>query len=81
MPSARLRRKNPGRLVDYFQIELGQPVQIRGFGGPPIVDADGHLVGVMTVRFTPFTTDEDYQEAGGQDGSLGIQLLDTQRTR
>src|SRR5262249_42271543 len=64
-----------GRMGDNFRFELEQPVRIRGFSGAPILDGRGHLIGVMPVQFVPFTIGEDSLEAGGQDASLGLELL------
>jgi len=53
----------------FFRYNLETPVDIRGFSGAPIVDKDGHLVGVMTIWFQPRMKGNQYLEAGGQDAS------------
>ncbi len=55
--------------VAFFRYELETAVDIRGFSGAPIVDKNGHLVGVMTVWFTPRMKGDQFLEAGGQDAA------------
>ena len=55
--------------VAFFRYDLETPVDIRGFSGAPIVDKDGHLVGVMTVWFQARMQGNEFLEAGGQDAS------------
>lgn len=64
----------PGTVVErgnvaFFRYELETPVDIRGFSGAPIVDTNGHLVGVMTVWFKPRRNGDQFLEAGGQDAA------------
>lgn len=61
-----------------FRYTLETPVVLRGFSGAPIVDANGHLVGVMTVMFPAFNVDGEYLEGGGLDASLALELLKQQ---
>jgi len=65
-----------GRMRDAFRFELDEPVELRGFSGAPIVDANGQLVGVLTVTFTPFESAGEHLEAGGEDVAVGLRFLD-----
>lgn len=58
-----------------FRYALETPVELRGFSGAPIVDANGHLVGVMTLMFPAFNLDGAYLEGGGLDASLALEFL------
>ncbi|REG26514.1 trypsin-like peptidase [Archangium gephyra] len=58
-----------------FRYVLETPVVLRGFSGAPIVDANGHLAGVMTIQFPAFNVDGEYLEGGGLDASLALEFL------
>ena len=64
-----------GRMGHNFRFELANGVHLFGFSGAPIVDTHGQVVGVMTVQFSAFKIGDEHLEAGGQDGSLGLQLF------
>ncbi len=74
------QRDYPGRVSGragqgVFRYTLETPVMLRGFSGAPIVDANGHLVGVMTLMFPAFSIDGEYLEGGGLDASLALEFL------
>lgn len=55
-----------------FRFSINPPVELSGFSGAPIIDANGHLVGVMTISFEPARTAAGHTEAGGQQvGRVG----------
>jgi hypothetical protein len=54
---------------DRFRYDLDPPVELRGFSGAPIIDENGHLVGVMTVWFDARKNGETYLEGGGEDAA------------
>ena len=60
---------------DRFRYTLSPPVDLRGFSGAPIVDADGRAVGVMTVWFNGETVDGKDLDGGGEDIATALRLL------
>src|SRR3990172_8602595 len=52
---------------DRFRYSITPAVDLHGFSGAPIVDANGLLVGVMTICFSPQMSGEKFFEAGGED--------------
>ncbi len=58
--TARFRR-------DYWRFDIDPPVEIPGFSGAPILDANGYVVGLMTVWFEPKMSGKKWLEAGGED--------------
>lgn len=60
---------------DRFRYDLTPPVEIRGFSGAPILDAAGHVVGVMTVWFDTKTEGGKTLEAGAEDAAAVLALL------
>jgi hypothetical protein len=54
---------------DYFQFRIDLSVDLRGFSGAPILDTDGHVVGVMSGFFSNLKTDAEgkYLDAAGED--------------
>ena len=62
---------------DRFRFDITPPVDIHGFSGAPIVDKNGHLVGVMTVSFNPRMSGDKFLEAGGEDIASIYDLLET----
>ncbi|HVJ92158.1 MAG TPA: serine protease, partial [Labilithrix sp.] len=52
-----------------FRFDLDPPVDLRGFSGAPIVDDDGHVVGVMSIGFRPAQKGSKYLEGGGDDAT------------
>jgi hypothetical protein len=67
------------RAGDRFRYDIDPPVDIRGFSGAPVVDVNGHVVGVMTVWFEPKMQGEMFLEAGGEDAASVSRLIDRQR--
>jgi hypothetical protein len=67
------------RLRDRFRYDIAPPVDIRGFSGAPILDRDGHVVGIMTVWFEPITHGDQFLEAGGEDAGSIYDLVQTPR--
>jgi S1-C subfamily serine protease len=63
---------------DRFQYTLSPPVDLRGFSGAPIVDSQGHVVGVMTVWFERALEDGKDTLGGGQDTAFVADLLKSQ---
>lgn len=64
------------RYGDRFRYDIDPPVDIRGFSGAPILDSNGHVVGVMTVWFEPKMRGDDYLEAGGEDAASVYPLVE-----
>lgn len=60
---------------DRFRYDLKPAVDLRGFSGAPIIDKNGHLVGVMTVWFDPKMSGDQYLEGGGEDLTFVYQAL------
>lgn len=58
-----------------FRFTVDPPVDLRGFSGAPIIDARGHLVGVLTLGFEPDETSKGHVEGGGQDVGGMAKLL------
>jgi hypothetical protein len=67
------------RSGDLFRYDIDPPVDIRGFSGAPVIDGNGHVVGVMTVWFEPRMRGEQFLEAGGEDAGSVYQLIERQR--
>jgi hypothetical protein len=67
------------RKRDRFRYTLNPPVDLRGFSGAPIVDADGRVVGVMTIWFKRQIVDEKDTEGGGEDSTTALGLLGNDR--
>jgi hypothetical protein len=67
------------RVGDRFRYDIDPPVDIRGFSGAPIIDRNGHVVGVMTVWFEPKMQGEKFLEAGGEDAASVYRLIERQR--
>ena len=57
------------RRSDRFRYDLDPPVEIPGFSGAPIVNVQGHVVGVMSVWFEPKMDGKMFLEAGGEDAA------------
>lgn len=53
-----------------FRYRIQPPVELRGFSGAPLVDRDGHLVGVMTIWFEPDKTDAGDAEGGAEEAGV-----------
>lgn len=68
--------KVTARQGDRFRYDIDPPVDLRGFSGAPILDANGHVVGVMTVWFDPKRKDDKYLEAGGEDAASIYSLVE-----
>jgi hypothetical protein len=64
---------------DRFRFGINPPVDIRGFSGAPIIDKNGHLVGVMTVWFIPKMEGDNFLEAGGEDAASLLPLIQDRR--
>ncbi len=62
-----------------FRYDIDPPVDIRGFSGAPVVDRNGHVVGVMTVWFEPKMQGGRFLEAGGEDASSVYGLIESPR--
>jgi hypothetical protein len=60
---------------DLCGYDLNSPVDIRGFSGAPILDANGYVVGVMMVWFEPKMAGDNFLEAGGQDAAFIYELV------
>jgi S1-C subfamily serine protease len=60
---------------DRFRYKLSPPVDLRGFSGAPIVDADGRVVGIMTIWFNPDTVDGKHLDGGGEDIATALKHL------
>jgi hypothetical protein len=58
-----------------FAYSLDPPVDLRGFSGAPIVDAAGHVVGVMSIWFKRKLVDGKDTEGGGEDASVLVPYL------
>jgi hypothetical protein len=71
--------KVTSRAGDRFRYDIDPPVDIRGFSGAPIIDRNGHVVGVMTVWFEPKMQGEKFLEAGGEDAASIYPLVERQR--
>jgi len=71
--------KVTNRSGDRFRYDIDPPVDIRGFSGAPVIDGNGHVVGVMTVWFEPKMRGEQFLEAGGEDAASVYQLIERQR--
>jgi hypothetical protein len=71
---------------NYFTYEFQPPVQISGFSGAPIIDANGFVVGHGVSRSSPLKQVNGLEvEFGGEDASLAVRLwshrLDPPATR
>jgi hypothetical protein len=64
------------RRHDRFRFEIQPWVDLRGFSGAPIVDRNGHAVGVMTVWFEPRQVVAVHIEAGGEDVASIVHRLE-----
>lgn len=69
-----------GRVVErmdgnLFRYEFKPYVNLTGFSGAPLIDAQGHLVGVMTISFRPRELVGKHVEGGGQDAAAIAALL------
>lgn len=69
-----------GRVVErlagnMFRYEFKPHVNLSGFSGAPVIDNQGHLVGVMTVSFTPRALFDKHVEGGAQDVAAIAPLL------
>lgn len=62
---------------DRFKYELTTPVTLAGFSGAPILDMNGHVVGVMTVWFKTKMKDGKNLEAGGEDIASIFDLIES----
>jgi hypothetical protein len=71
--------KVTARAGDRFRYDIDPPVDIRGFSGAPVIDRNGHVVGVMTVWFEPKMQGERFLEAGGEDAASVYQLVERRR--
>ena len=60
---------------DYFRFEISPSVKIEGFSGAPILDANGMVVGVLSLVFEPRVKDGKVIEAGGEDAATAIAFL------
>ncbi len=59
------------RFGTYFSFSLEPHVDLKGFDGAPILDASGHVVGIMTLWFSkPKMEGTKMTEAGGQDAEV-----------
>ena len=67
------------RAQDRFRYDIDPPVDLRGFSGAPVIDRNGHVVGVTTVWFKPKMQGEKYLEAGGEDAASVYPLIEGQR--
>lgn len=50
-----------------FRYDLKPHVELPGFSGAPIVNSEGHMVGVMSVNFRPKMSGDFYKEGGAQN--------------
>ncbi len=55
------------RVGDRFRYSIEPPVDLRGFSGAPILDRNGHVVGVMTVWFARENPSAKDPYGGGED--------------
>lgn len=60
---------------DRFTYTLAPPVDLRGFSGAPVVDAQGFAVGVMTIWFNRVLQDGKDTLGGGEDAATVAKLL------
>lgn len=60
---------------DRFRYTLSVPVELRGFSGAPIVDADGRVVGMMTIWFKGEHVDGKDVDGGGEDAATALGIL------
>jgi len=60
---------------DRFRFDLNPPVALPGFSGAPILDKNGHVVGVMTAGYDDKREGNLYLEAGGEDAATVVDLL------
>jgi len=63
------------RMGNMFRFEFKPHVNLAGFSGAPVIDAQGHLVGVMTISFRPRELFDKHVEGGGQDVAAIAPLL------
>jgi hypothetical protein len=70
--SGRVVERLPGRM---FRYEFKPHVNLSGFSGAPLIDAQGHLVGVMTISFRPREMFDKHVEGGGQEVAAIAPLL------
>lgn len=70
--AGRVVERLPGQM---FRYEFKPYVNLTGFSGAPVIDAQGHLVGVMTVSFRPRELMDKHVEGGGQDVAAIVPLL------
>lgn len=71
--------KVTARAGDRFRYDIEPPVDLRGFSGAPIIDGNGHVLGVMTVWFEPKMQGDKFLEAGGEDAAAVFHLVERQR--
>jgi hypothetical protein len=60
---------------DRFRYDLETPVDLHGFSGAPIIDQNGHVVGVTTIWFEPRMNNDLFLEGGGEDVASVYSLL------
>ncbi|MCE9546282.1 MAG: serine protease [Planctomycetia bacterium] len=65
------------RYQDRFRFSIERPVDLRGFSGAPIVDVNGHVVGVMTVGFKPKLKGSNLADGGGEDAASIFNEVDS----
>lgn len=64
--------------MDAFRYDIDPPEDVRGFSGAPIIDRNGHVVGVTTIWFEPRMQGEQFLEAGGEDAASIYSLIERQ---
>lgn len=70
--AGRVVERLPGQM---FRYEFKPHVNLSGFSGAPLIDAQGHLVGVMTISFRPRELLDRHVEGGAQDVAAIAPLL------
>ncbi len=70
--SGRVVERLPGHM---FRYEFKPHVNLSGFSGAPVIDDQGHLVGVMTVSFAPRELFDKHVEGGAQEVAAIAPLL------
>jgi hypothetical protein len=63
------------RQGDYFRFTMNPHVELRGFSGAPIIDADGRAVGVLRGGYGGERGDGKDVEGGGEDVVTALRLL------
>ncbi|MBK1791277.1 S1 family peptidase [Persicirhabdus sediminis] len=58
-----------------FRFSIEPAVDLRGFSGAPILDTNGHAIGVLSIGFQPKQVGGKHVEAGGEDIQLVAELL------